>query len=302
MAYEGYSWTKGSREAFVLLNEERKLHQLPAKRVIISKGELTPAYITTAKCHRQGHRRATCPFGNPQSRPAQLQDNQSGPLSTFTASQPTSSQNPAAPISAAMGPDTTRQTTSRPSSPATSSLAANLSIPPQVTLATESSDSAPNANRLTPLQAPSSASSLRSSVKTLAPAPTTTTAAPPPAASDHPAPEAAPVQRPSHQQLIRIKPPGLHSPTAFWNLPMPKLKSLLILRPLDYDTETIVWAVFDSQDGENVLVSPTPKKKFILVELLDCAIASVGNSDHFITQKLSVFKVACEAQFQTFLH
>ncbi|UYV84624.1 hypothetical protein LAZ67_X002877 [Cordylochernes scorpioides] len=51
LAYEvvscnGYTWTTGNREAFVLLNEGRKLHQLPAKLVIISKGESTPAYIT----------------------------------------------------------------------------------------------------------------------------------------------------------------------------------------------------------------------------------------------------------------
>ncbi|UYV84571.1 hypothetical protein LAZ67_X002655 [Cordylochernes scorpioides] len=201
MAYEvvtceGYSWTTGSREAFVLLNGRRKLHQLPAKLVIISKGESTPAYITygvrCSKCHRQGLRRATCPLGTPQSRPAHLQDNQNGLLSTILSSQPTSLQKSAAPTSAALGPDTTRQTPSRPSSPATSLPAANLSTPPQLTPVIKPSASAPNANRLTPLQVPSLASSQRSSVKTPAPAPTTTTAAPPPAASDHPAPEAAP--------------------------------------------------------------------------------------------------------------
>ncbi|UYV80751.1 hypothetical protein LAZ67_19001595 [Cordylochernes scorpioides] len=56
----GHTWTTGNREAFVLLNEGRKLHQLPAKLVIISKGESTPAYITygvrCSKCHCQGHR------------------------------------------------------------------------------------------------------------------------------------------------------------------------------------------------------------------------------------------------------
>ncbi|UYV65999.1 hypothetical protein LAZ67_3006121 [Cordylochernes scorpioides] len=61
----GYTWTTGSREAFVLLNEGLKLHQLPAKLVIVSKGESTPAYITygieCGKCHRKGHRRASCP-------------------------------------------------------------------------------------------------------------------------------------------------------------------------------------------------------------------------------------------------
>ncbi|UYV84363.1 hypothetical protein LAZ67_X001940 [Cordylochernes scorpioides] len=42
----GYTWTTGNREAFDLLNEGRKLRQLPAKLVIISKGESTLAYIT----------------------------------------------------------------------------------------------------------------------------------------------------------------------------------------------------------------------------------------------------------------
>ncbi|UYV80134.1 hypothetical protein LAZ67_18001802, partial [Cordylochernes scorpioides] len=77
LAYEmvscnGYTWTTGNREVFVLLNEGRKLHQLPAKLVIISKGESIPAYITygdrCSRCHRQGHRRATCPQGT-RSRP-----------------------------------------------------------------------------------------------------------------------------------------------------------------------------------------------------------------------------------------
>ncbi|UYV76472.1 C6orf106 [Cordylochernes scorpioides] len=140
MTYEivtckGYSWTTGSRKAFVLLNEGWKLHQLPAKLVIISKGESTTAFITydvrCSKCHRQGHRRATCPLGTPQSRTANLQDNQSGSLSTFIASQPTSSQNPAAPTSAAMSHDTTRQTPLRPSRFATSLSAANLFTLPQ---------------------------------------------------------------------------------------------------------------------------------------------------------------------------
>ncbi|UYV71378.1 hypothetical protein LAZ67_8002832 [Cordylochernes scorpioides] len=72
LAYEvvscnGYTWTTGNREAFDLLNEGRKLHQLPAKLVIISKGESTHAYITyvvrCSRCHLQGHRRATCSQG-----------------------------------------------------------------------------------------------------------------------------------------------------------------------------------------------------------------------------------------------
>ncbi|UYV81495.1 hypothetical protein LAZ67_20001358 [Cordylochernes scorpioides] len=85
VASGGYTWTTGSREAFVLLNEGLKLHQLPAKLVIISKGESTPAYITygieCGKCHRKGHRRASCPLKAHESRPAHLQDTRSGPES-----------------------------------------------------------------------------------------------------------------------------------------------------------------------------------------------------------------------------
>ncbi|UYV70356.1 PRKCI [Cordylochernes scorpioides] len=46
VASGGYTWTIGSREALILLNEGLKLHQLPVKLVIVSKGESTPAYIT----------------------------------------------------------------------------------------------------------------------------------------------------------------------------------------------------------------------------------------------------------------
>ncbi|UYV81515.1 hypothetical protein LAZ67_20001409, partial [Cordylochernes scorpioides] len=42
-----------------------------------------------------------------------------------------------------------------------------------------------------------------------------------------------------------------------------------ILRPLDYDTETIAWAVFDSQDREDFLVSLTNEETNHLSELLD---------------------------------
>ncbi|UYV85006.1 hypothetical protein LAZ67_X004231 [Cordylochernes scorpioides] len=42
----GYTWTTGSRETFVLLNEGLKFHQFPSKLVIASKGESAPAYIT----------------------------------------------------------------------------------------------------------------------------------------------------------------------------------------------------------------------------------------------------------------
>ncbi|UYV80789.1 hypothetical protein LAZ67_19001744, partial [Cordylochernes scorpioides] len=98
LAYEvvscnGYTWTTDNREAFVLLNEGRKLHQLPAKLVIISKGESTPAYVTygvrCSRCHRQGHRQATCPQGT-----------RSGPVLTPLPSLPTPSHSLTATISA----------------------------------------------------------------------------------------------------------------------------------------------------------------------------------------------------------
>ncbi|UYV65950.1 hypothetical protein LAZ67_3005977 [Cordylochernes scorpioides] len=67
VASSGYTWTTGNREVFVLLKDGIKLQQLPAKLVIVSKGESTSAYITygvrCSKCHRQGHRRAACPLG-----------------------------------------------------------------------------------------------------------------------------------------------------------------------------------------------------------------------------------------------
>ncbi|UYV80810.1 hypothetical protein LAZ67_19001841, partial [Cordylochernes scorpioides] len=121
----GYTWTTGNREAFILLNEGRKLHQLPAKLVIVSKGESTPAYITygieCGKCHRKGHRRAPCPLKAHKSRPAHLQDTRGGPESP--SSQPTTSTN-----SAERSSDTA---------------AANYSVPPQMTPSAESFVSVP---------------------------------------------------------------------------------------------------------------------------------------------------------------
>ncbi|UYV71112.1 hypothetical protein LAZ67_8001783 [Cordylochernes scorpioides] len=103
----GYTWTTCNREAFVLLNEERKLHQLPANLVIVSKGESTPAYITygieCGKCHQKGNRRASCPLKAHESRPAHLQDTLSGPESP--SFQPTNSTN-----SAERGSDTIQKT------------------------------------------------------------------------------------------------------------------------------------------------------------------------------------------------
>ncbi|UYV74694.1 hypothetical protein LAZ67_12000587 [Cordylochernes scorpioides] len=74
---EGYSWATGNREAFILMNDGMKLHQLPGKVDIKSKGETTPAFIThgvkCSMCHRQGHRRATCPRRDREERPTHQQ-------------------------------------------------------------------------------------------------------------------------------------------------------------------------------------------------------------------------------------
>ncbi|UYV72112.1 hypothetical protein LAZ67_9001858 [Cordylochernes scorpioides] len=70
VAYGIYTWTIGKREAFVLLNEERKLHQLSAT---------CPHPLTSHKELRVGDRRSTCPLGTNGER---HQDIQHGPVST----------------------------------------------------------------------------------------------------------------------------------------------------------------------------------------------------------------------------
>ncbi|UYV72158.1 hypothetical protein LAZ67_9001984 [Cordylochernes scorpioides] len=74
---EGYSWATGNREAFILMNDGMKLHQLPGKVDIKSKGETTPAFIThsvkCSMCHRQRHRRASCPRRDREERPTHQQ-------------------------------------------------------------------------------------------------------------------------------------------------------------------------------------------------------------------------------------
>ncbi|UYV80596.1 SLC25A29 [Cordylochernes scorpioides] len=132
----GYTGTIGSREAFVLLNERLKLHQLPAKLVIVSKGESTPAYITygieCSKCHRKGHGRAFCPLKGHGSRPPHLQDTRT------------------------RGSDTIQKTPLVLSSPA----AANCSVPQQMTPSAEPSVLVPS------LPAPSSTAAVPTEVFT----------------------------------------------------------------------------------------------------------------------------------------
>ncbi|UYV63178.1 hypothetical protein LAZ67_2003362 [Cordylochernes scorpioides] len=45
VASGGYTWTTGNMEDLILLNKGLKIHQLPVKLVIVSKGESMPAYI-----------------------------------------------------------------------------------------------------------------------------------------------------------------------------------------------------------------------------------------------------------------
>ncbi|UYV75084.1 HOXA5 [Cordylochernes scorpioides] len=110
MAYEivtceGYSWTTGSREAFIFMNEGLKIHQLPVKLEIKSRGETTPAYISygvkCSKCHRQGHRRASCPKRDLEERSTRQPTSQHGPLPPSTQTSPSSQ--PAATTPAAIG-------------------------------------------------------------------------------------------------------------------------------------------------------------------------------------------------------
>ncbi|UYV77367.1 hypothetical protein LAZ67_15000707, partial [Cordylochernes scorpioides] len=79
---EGYSWATGNREAFILMNDGMKLHQLPGKVDIKSKGKTTPAFIThgvkCSMCHRQGHRRASCPRRVREERPTHQQTPRQG--------------------------------------------------------------------------------------------------------------------------------------------------------------------------------------------------------------------------------
>ncbi|UYV81608.1 hypothetical protein LAZ67_20001694 [Cordylochernes scorpioides] len=154
LAYEvvscnGYTWTTGNRKAFVILNEGRKLHQLPAKLVIISKVESTPAYIIygvrCSRCHRQGHRRATCPQGTG-----------SGPVLTPPPSQPTPSHSFTATTSAEGNSGTIQTIPVTPPSPAASSPAESCPVLSQNTPATKPSAPAPSTSALPYLLAPSS--------------------------------------------------------------------------------------------------------------------------------------------------
>ncbi|UYV84596.1 hypothetical protein LAZ67_X002756 [Cordylochernes scorpioides] len=104
---EGYSWATGNREAFILMNDGMKLHQLPGKVDIKSKGETTPAFIThgvkCSMCHRQGHRRASCPKRNREERPTNQQTPRQDPARLPPTTQTPSSAALAVTPPAALG-------------------------------------------------------------------------------------------------------------------------------------------------------------------------------------------------------
>ncbi|UYV74174.1 hypothetical protein LAZ67_11002320, partial [Cordylochernes scorpioides] len=149
VASGGYTWTTGNREVFILLKDGMKFHQLPAKLVIVSKGESTPAYITygvrCSKCHRQGHRRATCPLGISGER---HQDTRQGPVSRFPFSKPTPFNKSALSTPPAELSVPFKQTPSTISSPAAPASVANFPIHPYETLAPEFPVPAPSTSQL----------------------------------------------------------------------------------------------------------------------------------------------------------
>ncbi|UYV64730.1 hypothetical protein LAZ67_3001805, partial [Cordylochernes scorpioides] len=61
-----YTYTDGSREAFIVLHEGVTTERLPTRLNITIKGEAWPAYLSSgikcSRCHGQGHRRANCPL------------------------------------------------------------------------------------------------------------------------------------------------------------------------------------------------------------------------------------------------
>ncbi|UYV66970.1 hypothetical protein LAZ67_4003492 [Cordylochernes scorpioides] len=131
---EGYSWATGNREAFILMNDGMKLHQLPGAA---SKGETTPTFIThgvkCSMCHRQGHRRASCPRRDREERPTHQQTPRQDPARLPPTTQSPSSAALAVTPPAAVG---------RPQeTPSKSVSAPAASTPVQPTPATSASKS-----------------------------------------------------------------------------------------------------------------------------------------------------------------
>ncbi|UYV70213.1 hypothetical protein LAZ67_7002212 [Cordylochernes scorpioides] len=276
LAYEmvscnGYTWTTGNREAFVLLNEGRKLYQLPAKLVIISKGESTPAYIIygvrSSRCHRQGHRRATCPQGT-----------RSGPVLTPPPSQPTPFHSLTATTSAEGNSGTIQTIPVTPPSPAASSPAEICPVLSQNTPATKPSAPAPSTSALPSLLAPSS------------------TATSPTADPDKDQATAALTTESSIPKPQNIQPPQSTSE---------KIKDLFevldadsFLTPLYRDNYRceIDFAVESLTKREDVLEYLSPEQISALKKFLDKAIAHVGDKDYDLGKMLSDFSAECDIE------
>ncbi|UYV81189.1 hypothetical protein LAZ67_20000273, partial [Cordylochernes scorpioides] len=276
LAYEvvscnGYTWTTGNREAFVLLNEGRKLHQLPAKLVIISKGESTPAYVTygvrCSRCHRQGHRRATCPQGT-----------RSGPVLTPPPSLPTPSHSFTATTSAEGNYGTIQTIHVTPPNPAASSPAESCPVLSQNTPATKPSTPAPSTSVLPSLLAPSS----------------TTTS-----------PTADPAKDQAKTALTMgssvPKPQTIQLP----QLTLQKVEDLFkvldadsFLEPLylDYHRWEIEKAVVCPTMREDVFTFLSPEQISALKKFLDKAIAHVGDKDSDLGKRLSDFRTECDIE------
>ncbi|UYV69380.1 WDTC1 [Cordylochernes scorpioides] len=259
----GYTWTTGSREVFVLLNEGLKLHQLPAKLVIVSKGESTPAYITygieCGKCHRKGHRRASCPLKAHESRPAHLQDTQSGPESP--SSQPMTSTN-----SAARGSDTIQKTPLVLSSPA----AANCFVPPQMIPSAEPFVSVPSL-----------------------PGPSSTTAVPTEVSSKETHSKNAPTIQSTIPKLQEKQP--LQTTLQKVEELFESLNANTILEPLyeNFYREEIKDAVGPPSNREDILEYLTPEQRSALKLFLDMAIAHVGEKSD-LRGMLFDFRTECD--------
>ncbi|UYV73068.1 hypothetical protein LAZ67_10001734 [Cordylochernes scorpioides] len=262
VASGGYTWTTGSRKAFILLNEGLKIHQLPAKLVIVSKGESTPAYITygvrCSKCHRQGHRRATCPLGINGGR---HQDTQQGSVSKPPSSKPYNNSAPTAAESSAP----IKQTPSRFSSPAAPSSGANIPVRPQETPTPEPPVPAPSTSEL-----PSRPmSSLTITEPTAAPATPMTQ-----------------IQLPSQEKELEVE----KVETIFT-----QLNDESFLRPLyeEIYRDDLMYAVLYRPERKDVLEILSPEHKKILCELLNIAIEHVADKNCTISKGLSTLRAAC---------
>ncbi|UYV78685.1 hypothetical protein LAZ67_16002386 [Cordylochernes scorpioides] len=276
LAYEvvscnGYTWTTGNREAFVLLNEGRKLHQLPAKLVIISKGESTPAYVTygvrCSRCHRQGHRRATCPQGT-----------RSGPVLTPPPSLPTPSHSFTATTSAEGNSGTIQTIHVTPPNPAASSPAESCPVLSQNTTATKPSTPAPSTSVLPSLLAPSS----------------TTTS-----------PTADPAKDQAKTALTMGSSVPKPQTTQLPQLTLQKVEDLFkvldadsFLEPLymDYHRWEIEKAVVCPTMREDVFTYLSPEQISALKKFLSKAIAHVGDKDSDLGKRLSDLRTECDIE------